>query len=68
MSVSKRKRISSNEDLSIAKKGFIKPKLHKINLYVPLEDVKKMKKHAVDEGTTLTDIFCKLAKEYLNDR
>ena len=65
MSIKPRTRISSSEEMQKAKQYIMKPKLHKISLYVEAEDVKKMKKRAVDEGLTLTDIFQKLVKEYL---
>ena len=65
MSIKPRTRISSSEELIKAKQFIMKPKLHKISLYIEADDVKKMKIRAIDQGLTLTDIFQKLVKEYL---
>jgi len=65
MSIKPRNRISTDEDMKKAKDYIGRQKLHKISLYIPADHVKKMKLRALEEEITLTDIFQKLVKEYL---
>ncbi len=66
MSITPRNRISINEDLR-KEQGRIEKKMatHKISLHVPAESIRKMKKKAIDEGLTLTDVFCQFVEEYI---
>jgi hypothetical protein len=68
MTIKPRKRISSNEDLQIAKKEALRPRTHKVSIHVPMEDFKRMKVLAVKEEITITELFSKMMREYLNDR
>jgi hypothetical protein len=67
MSIKPRKRKSVSEDMQRALESVRKPKLHKISLFIEANDIKEMKRRALEEDTTLTDIFQKLVKGYLSE-
>lgn len=65
MSINPRNRTYSNTDLLRAKEAALKPKMHKICLNVPKEEFKKLKKKAVDEDLSVTDIVIDMIREYI---
>lgn len=67
MPLTTRKRDSYNPELQKTKEYVMKPKMHKLTIWVPLEDYKALEIKGIPLRDKPTHIIRRLIKDYINN-